>query len=975
MFDNKKSLLVGVLALSLVFGLSFVSLAETSPKLPPNYSSADGSSSKPYEITSLANLRWLSQHSGEWDKHYIQTTDINASETSSWNGGDGFSPIGNDPEDGGTAFTGSYDGQRYEIISLYIDRGSQYNVGFFGYTGGEAEINNLGVVNADVTGDYRVGGLVGYNVGDTVSNSYATGSVNGSKFVGGLVGLNEDVKVSSSYANGDVTGDGSNVGGLVGDNNGGKLSNSYATGSVNGSSGVGGLVGRNRGTVNNSYATGGVQGEDHVGGLAGINAYYGSESGEVNNSYATGEVSGSGDNVGGLVGTNWGNGIVENSYATGSVSGDNNVGGLVGSNDDTVKNSFWNTETSGQEESDGGTGLTTSEMQREYTFTDVGWDFMEETTVGSDDYWGINPNENSGYPFLAWQGHDHYAEEPSETAPYEISKLEELYWITQDDSRWTYKYKQTSNIYASATSSWNGDHGFLPIGNGTTEFTGTYDGKEYEIKNLHIVRGNKDIVGLFGHTGSGAEIKNLGVVNADVTGENLVGGLVGVNEGSVTSSHGGGEVKSALDGVGSLVGWNKGVVLDSWSTGRVNGNDLVGGLVGFNGPLPEGSVQSTASSNGFLYDLDAGTVEANSNALVNRSYTMTNVDGTGGFLGGLLGYNGGTTSNCYATGNVIRTEDQDYTEYSGSYGGFAGLNEGKIEYSYSTGEVKYNFEGADDPTDKGFVGAEGGEYTEYTSNFFDSEASNQNTDAVGAAIGKTTSQMQNISTFKNAGWEVQAVGADEDDYPYLAWEEGENSTWLQEQEPPSVSFTYTPSEPNVEEEVAFDASGSSDPDSSIDEYKWDWDGDGTFDETISSPTTSHSYSQGGAYRVELKIVDEYDVTDSTTEEIKIGSVSPEALINHGPNPVPSEGCIFWLDLPDDASGATLKVYDVDGRPLAEADIGSGQGRHPTTGRWQPRDANGHKLGSGFYMYKLKVEHTDGSVTWSDIQKMVVDRSK
>ena len=66
----------------------------------------DGSESNPYEIANLNNLYWLSQNSSEWDKHYIQTADIDASSTSTWDGGNGFSPIASYD----TRFTGSYDG-------------------------------------------------------------------------------------------------------------------------------------------------------------------------------------------------------------------------------------------------------------------------------------------------------------------------------------------------------------------------------------------------------------------------------------------------------------------------------------------------------------------------------------------------------------------------------------------------------------------------------------------------------------------------------------------------------------------------------------------------------------------------------------------------------------------------------------------------------------------------------------------------
>jgi hypothetical protein len=59
------------------------------------------------------------------------------------------------------------------------------------------------------------------------------------------------------------------------------------------------------------------------------------------------------------------------------------VGGLVGvncppagENCGTVSNSFWDTETSGQAISDGGTGKSTAEMKSIVTFTGAGWDII-----------------------------------------------------------------------------------------------------------------------------------------------------------------------------------------------------------------------------------------------------------------------------------------------------------------------------------------------------------------------------------------------------------------------------------------------------------------------------------------------------------------------------------------------------------------------------------------------------------------------
>ena len=194
----------------------------------------DGSSSNPYQISTLNHLYWITQNSSEWDKYYIQTANIDAFSTSSWDSNEGFSPIGNNS----TQFTGSYDGDGYTVNGLMIDRSSTNHIGLFGYTD-DATIQDLGVTNVNITGRYYVGGLVGRNKGSTVSNCYSTGSVTGTaRYVAGLVGWVLDTStVSNSYSTVTVTGThisvGDYVGGLAGqviDNS--TISNCYSTGSL-----------------------------------------------------------------------------------------------------------------------------------------------------------------------------------------------------------------------------------------------------------------------------------------------------------------------------------------------------------------------------------------------------------------------------------------------------------------------------------------------------------------------------------------------------------------------------------------------------------------------------------------------------------------------------------------------------------------------------------------------------------------------
>ena len=118
------------------------------------YSGGNGTEADPYQISNLNDLAELSQTATDWDKSFIQTSDIDAGETSEWNSGLGWSPIGN----ANTKFTGSYDGQGRSIDSLFINRPDSNYVGFFGYLSTHASVLNLSIGNTLIIGSGYVGG-------------------------------------------------------------------------------------------------------------------------------------------------------------------------------------------------------------------------------------------------------------------------------------------------------------------------------------------------------------------------------------------------------------------------------------------------------------------------------------------------------------------------------------------------------------------------------------------------------------------------------------------------------------------------------------------------------------------------------------------------------------------------------------------------------------------------------------------------
>ena len=103
------------------------------------------------------------------------------------------------------------------------------------------------------------------------------------------------------------------------------------------------------------------------------------------------------NNIGGLIGSN--SGSVNNSFSIGTVTGDGVVGGLIGfDNGGSYTNSFWDSQTSGQPASDGGTGSPTVFMKKQITFCPSGDCDGDTTKFDFANNWGIV--QDSSYPYL-----------------------------------------------------------------------------------------------------------------------------------------------------------------------------------------------------------------------------------------------------------------------------------------------------------------------------------------------------------------------------------------------------------------------------------------------------------------------------------------------------------------------------------------------------------------------------------------------
>jgi len=98
---------------------------------------------------------------------------------------------------------------------------------------------------------------------------------------------------------------------------------------------------------------------------------------------------------------------------------------------------------------------------------------------------------------------------------------------------------------------------------------------------------------------------------------------------------------------------------------------------------------------------------------------------------------------------------------------------------------------------------------------------------------------------------------------------------------PIADFTWVPAFPYPEETIIFDASASYDPDGFVELYEWDWDNDGVFDESHTSPTATHSWSNEEYYLVTLRVTDITGLTETRTKQVRVAQ-PPENPTITGP---------------------------------------------------------------------------------------------
>ncbi len=296
---------------------------------------------------------------------------------------------------------------------------------------------------------------------------------------------------------------------------------------------------------------------------------------------------------------------------------------------------------------------------------------------------------------------------------YTIDSAEELAWLASEINDGHNLSGYTFNVISDIDLS---VHYWTPIGiTDAYPFKGCFDGGGNTITGLKVGSAPSpatyDYIGLFGASGSSAQIENVKIADAFITACSGIeaGVLIGYNEGTIDNCSVTGAVEGGTEAfIGGLAGYNHGSISDSSAECTVNGGDgsYIGGFAG----CSEGSIFNSraectvnggagCSIGGFVGD---STTMSGS---ISNCYATGDVTGGGAtseydsWIGGFAGSNMSAVSNCYAIGNV--TGGGVAAECDSDIGGFIGINNYIIvKNCYSTGNVT----GGNGSTVGGFIG-------------------------------------------------------------------------------------------------------------------------------------------------------------------------------------------------------------------------------------------------------------------------------
>lgn len=592
---------------------------------------------------------------------------------------------------------------------------------------GNGEASGISNVSAHgVTGKKlhteTAGGIVGMNHG-TIHEAYNESVLNGSTGIGGIAGSNQnDANKTASISNVanamEIIGDAgsTDVGGLVGNQQSGAISDGRNTGTISGSQNVGGMVGTNGkdSTLNNleNGSVAKITGVKNVGGIAGNNE--GTISAENQSTLMNkGEIYGW-ENVGGIAGKN--SGTIEN------VNSDIYLHIIGDTEKDQLKGSL--TDISDHAQFFGGvTGENVGTITNATNSATV--EAAEATYVGGIVGRNTKDKPNNKMGQLLGMGNSNQGKVIGKNYVGGVIGKNEVA-ITGEEGKDEKGNDKTVGVTNSGT--------VIATAGGAGGIIGENDANiSYTImKNEGEVHGNASASsaseqengtgGIIGVNGENVKIANSSMMNTlkgQVTGISNVGGLIGINHGTVTGgrdskdgyyyqhqiynngtiqagSYTNGVLDTTVNGstnIGGLIGDNQGKLTAGYNTGVISAGSStnVGGIAGSNSGTMDQVFTNVMTENGQDQTItgkeNVGGIVGNNgtNGKISNAYTAKETTVKGTTSGLIAGTNGGTISNVYGTnedqlvGNGTKaTNGYGMSNASKDYNGFDFTNTWKI---------------------------------------------------------------------------------------------------------------------------------------------------------------------------------------------------------------------------------------------------------------------------------------------------------
>jgi hypothetical protein len=690
-----------------IFTLLLAAAGTLFSQTPPVDTDGDGY----LNISTLEELRYISENEEMWDKNLELDNDIDASETRNWNFGDhddnpatpdsvmGWKPIGDYivPEKI-KGYSGHFQGNGFSIQRLFINRTNTGACGLFSFLD-DGFVSRLKMTMCDVSGKDNVGGIAGVAYNSRIFNCDFSGELNCSSYSGGIVGSASSCLIFGNSSTGSIQSNGSGIGGIVGaawSNYPSLISGCSFSGIISGKGDIiGGIAGSCASVKACTVKDAVIEGEFLVGGIAGGTSY-------MVNCICQAEIRGQ-NRISGL---SSGNALFRKCVSLSTVSGDQDYDPISSDEDSKAIACFYDKGLPGADSARIGTGISLAEMKNQEMFEDSTWNF--------DFIWKMN---NDG-PDLAVD----YSVMPQDSdgdGVFEITNLDNLIFWSETDFIPEEQYELVNDIDLSPTKDMNFGTGLLCI----SGITAIFDGKGHKLANYSVRQDYYPEVGLFGTILKKGEVKNLELPNVDIIGFTEASTIAYANDGIIENVNVSGFISTNNNskhatGSGGIVFQNFGLIESTTFKGNLN-SDYCGGIsINNSNTISMSSVNAEIAAT----ELAAG-IAVNNYCEISRCYFIGSLSASdsAGIVAGIATEEQSSVINCYASATM-------------------------------DGFIKYGVSESDESN---------------STNFYNSDLAPDVTGGTPA----TTQELKTQSTFTSAGWDFDNIWGISpeinDGYPYL----------------------------------------------------------------------------------------------------------------------------------------------------------------------------------------------------------------